>query len=127
MTRRYSGNFQTKHAAGTKIDAGIMTQVSTNLIEGRITCAAAHAIAASLTVSPMQVGVAIDLQNGRMTACQLGLFGYGKTKRIAQDGPEIDTGLVSAIKKRLVEHRLSCADAWSIADACGVPRRSLCT
>ena len=99
-----------------------MDQVASNLVEGRMTCHIAHAIATALAVPPGQVGVAIDLQNGRIDACQLGLFGYGKIKRIAQDGAEINAQLKSAIEKELIDKRLSCAAAWSIANGNGFAR-----
>ena len=125
MSRRYSGNFRAKHPADTKVDDFIMNQVTSNMVEGRITCQKAHTIATALAVPPGRVGVAIDLQNGRINACQLGLFGYGKIKRIAQGGPDPKADLKSAIENNLNNGRLSCVAAWSIADALGVPRQEV--
>jgi hypothetical protein len=122
MSHSNSGNYRAKHPADIKIDDIIMKQVALKMIEGHMACKTAHKIASTLTVSPSQVGVSIDLHNGRIKACQLGLFGYGKVKTIAQGNPAIDMELKSAIQSALVDGLLSCAAAWHIADAIGIAR-----
>ena len=122
MSHSNSGNYRAKHPADIKVDDIIMKQVALKMIEGHMACKTAHTIASTLTVSPSQVGVAIDLHNGRIKACQLGLFGFGKVKAISQGGSEIKTELKSDIQSTLVQGRLSCAEAWRIADAHGVRR-----
>jgi len=122
MSRRNSENFRAKHPADIKVDDKIMKHVALKMIEGHMACKTAHTIASTLAVSPSQVGVSIDLHNGRIKACQLGLFGYGKVKAISQGNPAIETELKSAIQSALVDGRLSCAAAWHIADATGIPR-----
>jgi hypothetical protein len=115
MSRRHSGNFRAKHPADTTLDESVMRQVAERMINGRITCESAHAIASALAVAPAEVGTAIDLQNGRIEACQLGLFGYGKVKPISPNGPQPSRDLASAVEKALVDGRLSCSAAWQIA------------
>jgi hypothetical protein len=122
MSRHNSGNYRAKHPPDIRVDEVIMNQVTVKMVEGSLTCQSAHTIASTLAVPPNQVGVAIDLQNGRIKACQLGLFGYGKVKSIAQAGSEIKEELKTAIESALVDGRLSCAAAWGIADAVGVSR-----
>jgi hypothetical protein len=122
MSRQHSGNFRAKHPADIRVDEIIMKQVAANMIENNMSCQSAHAVASELAVSPSQVGVAIDLHNGRIKACQLGLFGYGKIKSIAQGGSQIAPDLNAAIQGTLKDDRLSCDAAWRIADAIGVPR-----
>jgi len=122
MSHRYSGNFRAKHPADLKVDEVIMKEVTLKMVNGRMACKTAHSIASKLSVSPSQVGVAIDLQNGRIQACQLGLFGHEKTKSIAQGGSGKITELGSDIQNTLVDGRLSCAAAWRIADTHAVPR-----
>ena len=121
MSRSYSGNFRAKHPADLKVDEVIMKEVTLKMVDGRMACKTAHTIASKLSVSPSQVGIAIDLQNGRIQACQLGLFGHEK-KIIAQGGSETDTELKSDIQNTLVDGHLSCAAAWRIADTHAVPR-----
>ena len=122
MSRGHSGNFRAKHPPDLKADERITRQVTSKMIDGRISCKTAHDIAAALNVPPEKVGVAIDLLNGRIQACQMGLFGYGKTKTIAKEGPPVAPELGNAIQDGLVQGRLACADAWRIAEAAGIKR-----
>ena len=123
MASQHSGNFRAKHPQDTKVDPAIMDRVAANIVNGCIACKTAHEIAVDLKVEPDQVGIAIDLQNGRIKACQLGLFGYGKGKKIvAQDTAETRTDLDPAIRNELVNGKLSCTAAWRIADANGLAR-----
>ena len=123
MASRHSGNFSAKHPQGTTVAPAIMDRVAAKLVNGCIACKTAHAIAIELNVTPSQVGIAIDLQNGRIKACQLGLFGHGKGKKIvAQEGVEASAALEPAIRKKLIDGRIPCATAWHIADAEGVTR-----
>ncbi len=122
MSRRHSGDFRAKHPADLQVDENLMKEVKGKLTAQGITCQSAHGIASAMAVAPHQVGVAIDMHNGRINACQLGLFGYGKVKRIAQAGPEIPQELKTAVENSLVDGHLSCAEAWRIADARGIAR-----
>jgi hypothetical protein len=126
MASRFSGNFRAKHPPDTKVDSSIMDRVAAKLVDGCMACKTAHAIAVELNVAPSQVGIAIDLQNGRIKACQLGLFGYGKGKKIVtQDETKVNTELRSAIQDKLIDGRLSCETAWCVADAHGIARLEL--
>jgi hypothetical protein len=116
MSRGHSGNFRTKHPADLKIDASIMNAVVLKMSNGGMTCKTAHAIASELSVAPALVGAAMDLQNGRIRACQLGLFGYGQGKAVSENGPMVPPELAAAIRKASIDGRLSCAEAWRLAD-----------
>jgi hypothetical protein len=123
MASRHSGNFSAKHPQGTTVAPAIADRVAANIVNGCIACKTAHTIAVELNALPSQVGVAIDLQNGRIKACQLGLFGYGKGKKIvSQEGSKATAALESEIRKELVGGKLPCAAAWHIADASGMTR-----
>lgn len=123
MASQHSGNFRAKHPQDTKVDPAIMDRVAADIVNGCIACKTAHAIALDLNVAPGQVGIAIDLQNGRIKACQLGLFGYGKAKKIvALNGTESKAELASAIRNALVDGKIPCDAAWRIADAEGLAR-----
>jgi hypothetical protein len=58
-----------------------MEAVSLKLAHQKIKCKAAFEISADLSVPPSMVGIAIDLQEGRIISCQLGLFGYGEAEK----------------------------------------------
>ena len=123
MASLYSGNFSAKHPQGTMVDPSIMDRVAADIVNGCIACKIAHAIAAELNIAPSLVGIAIDLQNVRIKACQLGLFGYGKEKKIVSgQETEVDAELEAAIRNKLDDGRLSCADAWHIAGDIGIAR-----
>ena len=122
MSRGHSGNFRAKHPPNIKVDERITREVTSKMIDGRIACKTAHDIATALNVPPADVGLAIDLLNGRIQACQMGLFGYGKVKDIAQDGLPIAPEINNTIQKALVHGRLACAEAWRIAEEAGIRR-----
>ena len=122
MSRRHKGHFREKHPADISIDPAVAAAVSSNLDHHKITCEAAFAIAEKLSVAPMTVGTAIDLQEGRIVGCQLGLFGYGKRKKLLDHPQDIDEAVQRIIQAALTKDRLSCEEAWQIADAQSVPR-----
>jgi len=122
MARRHAGNFRAKHPDGATVEDAIAKAVTKQMAREEITCKSAFSIAAALSVAPKGVGVAIDLQNGRLTQCQLGLFGYGHNKSILDTPSNIDPSLQTAITDALEDGRLTCQNAWQIAVASNVPR-----
>ena len=122
MTTHNEGHFSTKHAPGTQVSAGLQKAVQEKLASGTITCHEAHSIADELKVSPADVGVAIDLAEGRILKCQLGLFGFGKGIKMVKEAKSIMPALRDAIDSAMVNDHLSCAAAWQIANAQAIPR-----
>lgn len=116
MSRRHAGNFRAKHPAGTVVDPAVMETVAAKMRHQQITCQRAHTIAADLSVAVSEVGIAIDLLEGRIIACQLGLFGYGQGNKLVGEPMQVDHALKSIIEASLNEGRLPCANAWKIAD-----------
>ena len=122
MARQHAGRYAAKHPAGTRVSPPIEQAIRRKLDDNRIACHAAHEIAVSLGVTPQEVGVGIDLLEARISHCQLGLFGH---RHVHKDKPSIapvDADLRTAIEGALIDGRLSCADAWRIADMRGIPR-----
>jgi hypothetical protein len=122
MTHRDRGHFAAKHPAGTKVDARLADAVRQRASAGLMTCEEAFEIAAALGVTPGQVGMAIDMQEGRIHKCQLGLFGYTPRKKVVQAAASVPPELRSAIVAALARGRLPCAAAWRIADTAGLSR-----
>jgi hypothetical protein len=121
MSTQHSGNYPAKHPPDIKVEPAIMDRVAASIVNGAIACKIAHSVAVELNVAPNQVGIAIDLHNARIKACQLGLFGYGKgNKIVAQNQAEAKAELSPAIRNELVDGKLSCAAAWRVADASGM-------
>jgi PIN domain nuclease of toxin-antitoxin system len=52
----------------------------------------------------------------RITRCQLGLFGYAPEKRVVRPAESVSESIRSAVTAKLESGRLSCADAWEIAE-----------
>lgn len=121
MTSNHSKRFADKHPQGTVVDAALSQAVRDHLVEQKISCVAAHRIAAQLKLPPADVGKAIDLQEARIRECQLGLFGH----KSVQPADTVTPQLKAAIESVLVKGRLPCAQAWRIADAAGLPRMAV--
>lgn len=122
MTHDDSGHYAAKHPPGTQVSPKIQQAVSDKLQNGRIACAVAHDIAQSLKVHPKEIGIAIDLQEGRIVKCQLGLFGYEPDGKKVQPADSVDPNVQSAIKASLQDGRLSCSTAWKMAADHGMQR-----
>jgi len=115
MTHDDAGHYAAKHPKGTQIDPKIKAALTTKLADNRISCAAAHALADALLVSPAQIGLTIDLMEARIIKCQLGLFGYTPQKKVAQAAASISPELKTKLEASLVENRITCLRCWEIA------------
>lgn len=94
--------------------------------KGRLPCAVAHYIAASLAVTPIEVGTAATEMGVKLDQCQLGLFGYGRKGRssykILGRRVEVDQGVLDLIGSRAKAGRISCRELWDIAESSGITR-----
>ena len=115
MTHHDAGHYAAKHPQGTPIDPKIESALTTKLSDKHISCAAAHALAAELSVSPAQMGLTIDLMEARIIKCQLGLFGYSPQKKIVQPASSVSPELQSRLEARLVDNHITCLRCWEMA------------
>lgn len=122
MTKDHKGHFSEKHPPGLTVDPDVAAAVIALITNGQITCAAAFSIAAEHAVAPSMVGAAIDLQESRITQCQLGLFGYGLGPSPLSASEPVDDDMKATITAELVNGRLPCQIAWKIADKLNLPR-----
>lgn len=122
MTRAHKGNYRAKHPESAQVADSLRDAVAQKLAQGPIACKTAFAIAQRLSLAPMEVGKAIDIQQGRIHACQLGLFGYGAKDNRLQNSKPVCGEMETAIQKAIADGRLRCLDAWSIADSCQLKR-----
>jgi hypothetical protein len=120
MTRKDKGHYARKHPSDRKIDPKIAEAVHDRTSEREISCAAAFKVVGDLGVSPLEVGFTIDVLEIPVTKCQLGLFGYNPRKGFVKPAESVSSGLEDAIRKALVNDRLSCAAAWEIAERLGI-------
>jgi hypothetical protein len=125
MTHEFSGHYAAKHPPGTEADGRIADAVRASAKDGKLSCAAAHRIATDLGVHPSEVGKTLDLLEFRIVKCQLGLFGYQPEKKIVAPAETVAPELRDALTAALVDDRLPCKSAWTIADRFGVTRMAV--
>lgn len=87
------------------------------LINGRLPCARAFALAEEYGLSPRAVGDEATRQSIKISRCQLGLFGYDDLgeRRIVKPAAEVSGALKTVISSRLVEGKVPCRVIWEIA------------
>jgi hypothetical protein len=130
MSHIEQGNYGTKHSGDAKADDSIRTAIEKRLDDSHFSCGAAESISKELSVSMEAVGEVADLMEVKIDKCQLGLFGYTRTKgtkRIMEPMENVDEALSTAIKGALQDGRLSCASAWEIAKELKVSRMDVCS
>jgi len=92
--------------------------------DDRLPCATAHQIAVSLRVDPLEVGKAADELGVHIWACQMGLFGYGKKPspeyKLVRPAESVPDDLADELRGELLNGRLPCAAAWTVADRRGL-------
>lgn len=115
MTHEDAGHYGAKHPGG-KIVPAIADEIREKEKDGLVSCSAAHAIAKRQACSPKVVGMNIDLLEKRICKCQLGLFGYGAKKAKAFEASStVAHDLEMAIRDSVVDGRITCKDAWDVA------------
>ncbi len=122
MGCQHKGNFAAKHSPEIKADPAVAEALRAKAEDGRISCAAAHRIARDLQVTASEVGIAIDLAEYRINKCQLGLFGWYPGKGIVKAAETVAPELEKAIRAALKNGKLSCSDAWEIAEKSAISR-----
>jgi hypothetical protein len=96
------------------------------LIDGKLPCAQAFAIADRLNLSALAVGQAATQESVKISHCQLGLFGHVPGKRSpAPSASEILDSAKQLIRSHLVQGDLPCESAWQIADELGISRSAV--
>jgi hypothetical protein len=113
-------HFSKKHRPDARVNPEIEAALREMASNAELPCAVAFKIASDLNVEPKEVGHGADLLEMRLTKCQLGLFGYQPAKRIVKQAEHVTEDLERAIKERLKDGRLPCADAWKIAKDLGI-------
>jgi hypothetical protein len=126
MTHEDAGHYAAKHAGAT-INPVVALELKKRISDGTISCPSAHAVARDLMVSPADVGVTIDLLEARIVLCQLGLFGWAGREEDEKPAGVTAASLRQAIDAALVNGRLPCAEAWSIAETFKLPRKAVKT
>jgi hypothetical protein len=100
--------------------------LAARLVDGRLGCAAAHALAAEYGVEPLAVGLAANAAGVRVSHCLLGLFGYGPKSegkhKIVQPMQAVPDELADRLRAAAGPEGISCLDVWRIAEEQGMGR-----
>ena len=117
MSHEDEGHYKAKHPEGTEIHPEAAERIKQQGSNSRITCAAAHDIAAEIGISPGEIGKTIDLMEIRITECQLGLFGYITKKRsIVTPAETVQERIKARLIEKAEEERISCLSLWQAAE-----------
>jgi hypothetical protein len=116
------------------MDEQVYQAILEHLEDGRLPCNRAFAIAQSLDVDPLQVGLTANEAGIRISRCQLGLFGYGpKTEgkhKIVHPMDEVPERLAARLRTEAEscsqaqagEKGITCRAIWRAADGLGYRR-----
>ena len=126
MTHGDKGKYFKKHPDGTPVDEDLKKEILEQVKNNSISCKKAEDIAEEMGFSLEETGRTIDLLNINITKCQLGLFGYGETKKIVQPAKDISPELKENISAVLHDGKMSCIAAWEIAKKLDIPRMKVC-
>ena len=125
MTREDEGHFSQKHGPDARLEPAVKEKIEKKTRNGEIACAVAFQIAEQLSVSPAEIGKALDLMETKLMKCQLGLFGYPSGEKAVKPKKPDVPGLMEAIKAALVDGKLSCRDAWELASKFNVGKMTV--
>jgi hypothetical protein len=126
MTHADKGKYFKKHDQNIEVDEDLKNEIIEQAKNKSISCKKAEEIAGELGSSLEETGRTIDILNIKISKCQLGLFGYGETKKIVQPAKEVTKELKEKITSSLKDGNLSCAAAWKIAEELNIPRMKVC-
>jgi hypothetical protein len=125
MTRRYEGHYTDKNGHNHKINPEIAERAEKVSIGKEMSCVAAFKLVNELNVEPSDVGVTLDFLEIKIIKCQLGIFGYGKAKKIVKPMGLVPESLEKEIRENLIDGKLWCKNAWKIADSKRLPRMEI--
>jgi len=105
----------------------IIRKAQARAVDGQVSCRDAHAMAAELGISPLEVGLAINRATDlRFYRCQLGLFGYGPKAegrhKIAMAAPFVPPEIQAALEGLAEDGAIGCAEVWALAQRFEYPR-----
>jgi hypothetical protein len=93
------------------------------LVDGKLPCARAFALAERIGVDPMKIGQVATQESIKISHCQLGLFGYAKGIRPVENfRNQVTDELRQLVASRLVDGQLPCAVAWQISSELNIPK-----
>jgi hypothetical protein len=108
------------------MDENLLEGMRDRLEDDRLPCKTAFALAQSLGVEPLTVGLAANEAGIRISRCQLGLFGYGPKSegkhKIVHPMDEVPERLAARLRAAAEGSGITCAAVWEVADGLGYRR-----
>lgn len=114
MTHDDAGRYKNKHPKQAVPHPAAAASLKSIVKNGMISCADAHRIAQNTGLPPSEIGKAIDLLEYRITACQMGLFGY-PGKKTVKPMEKVPAPLRAAITNAIEGKSIPCVACWRIA------------
>ncbi len=97
--------------------------IATLLVDGKLPCARAFAVAEKMGVKPIDVGNSATKESIKISHCQLGLFGYPEDVHpLEAMKDQVTDELRKAVTSRPVDGHLPCTVAWRIASDLKIPK-----
>ncbi|MBF0103398.1 MAG: hypothetical protein HQK77_21055 [Desulfobacterales bacterium] len=87
-----------------------------------IACHRAFELAKTFHITPQEIGYYADHLSLGLTQCQLGLFGYHPDKKKVHPSESVSENLTMHIQKALDQGKLSCINAWAIAESLNISK-----
>jgi hypothetical protein len=122
LTHTDKGNYAAKHQTTGNLNASVVQAVQNAATSGEISCAAAHKITRDCSVSPAEAGREIDTEEVQITHCQLGIFKHSANRSTSSAHMEMTPEIELALTSLMVDKRLTCEAAWSVADRFGLTK-----
>jgi hypothetical protein len=115
-------------SAGGPVDARLAAEIKARIMKAGLPCSAAMDAAEARGADPLDVGRAADALGIRVTACQLGLFGFPGRSKGRRQIENSAAGLVSpgfeeAVREAgTADGNITCLDLWVLAVRFSMPR-----
>ena len=117
MPKRYKKEHMDEHLHQAMLE---------RLQDGKLPCNRAFAIAQTLDVEPLTVGLAANDAGIRVSRCQLGLFGYGPKAegkhKIVHAMDDVPERLAARLRAAADGENIPCDAIWKVADGLGFKR-----
>ncbi len=113
MSHEDAGHYAKKHQ-NKNLDKKIASVLKKKSNNKTISCAAIHAAAEVLGISPIEAGIQADLMELRLVKCSLGLFGYDPGKKKINKNMEISELLNNELEKNSGNGTITCIKCWKI-------------
>lgn len=118
-------NYSDKHGTNAAPDPMVKEAIIQKTVNNELPCAVAFSIAKTLEIPAAQIGKTADLMDYKLIKCQLGLFGHAPENKRVKPQDTVDPEIKTAIQKALTDKKLTCKNAWRIAESLNVHKMTV--